>query len=79
MQKIVDGKTVEMTVDEIKLREAEAITNEPPAHIKERENAYSDEMGSVYDQLDLIYWDMKKGTTEWIDKITDIKNRIPKT
>jgi len=34
--------------------------------------------GSIGEQLDMIYKDMKNGTTEWVDKVDAIKAEIPK-
>ena len=33
---------------------------------------------SIEDQLDMLYWDMKNGTTTWQDAITEIKSKYPK-
>ena len=32
----------------------------------------------VQDQLDMIFWDKKNGTTEWEDSIQVIKDKYPK-
>lgn len=34
--------------------------------------------GSISDQLDMIYWDNKNGTTKWVNHIEDIKSKYPK-
>jgi len=39
-----------------------------------RESKY----GSIQAQLDMMYWDQINGTTEWKDKITAVKNEVPK-
>ena len=36
------------------------------------------EYGSVGEQLDMLYWDGKNGTTLWQDHIDTIKTRFPK-
>lgn len=36
------------------------------------------EYGSVGEQLDMIYWDKINGTNNWINKITEVKNKYPK-
>ena len=36
------------------------------------------EYPSIEDQLDIIFWDKKNGTTEWEDSIQVIKNKYPK-
>jgi hypothetical protein len=33
---------------------------------------------NISDQLDMLYWDMKDGTTNWLDAITAIKEQYPK-
>lgn len=38
--------------------------------------AYLKELGTVEDQLEMIYNDMLNGTTIWLDKRTEIKNRV---
>ena len=37
-----------------------------------------DEYPSIEEQLDIIFWDKKNGTTEWEDSIQVIKNKYPK-
>ena len=34
---------------------------------------------SLNEQLDMLYWDQKNGTTIWQDHITEIKNKHPKS
>ena len=36
------------------------------------------EYPAIAEQLDMLYWDMVNGTTEWKDTITKIKESIPK-
>ncbi len=38
----------------------------------------SNEYPSIEDQLDMIYWDKNNGTNNWLNKITEIKNKYPK-
>ncbi len=33
----------------------------------------------IEDQLDMLYWDKRKGTTTWRDTITEIKDLYPKS
>ena len=33
----------------------------------------------IIDQLDMLYWDKRKGTTTWRDTITEIKDLYPKS
>ena len=36
------------------------------------------EYPSIGDQLDMIYWDKINNTNNWVDTITEIKNKYPK-
>ncbi len=40
----------------------------------DRENEYP----SLADQLDMLFWDKKNGTTEWEDSVQVIKDKYPK-
>ena len=40
----------------------------------DRENEYP----SIEDQLDMLFWDKKNGTTEWEDSVQVIKDKYPK-
>lgn len=46
-----------------------------PLYIRERTSEY----GSLGEQLDMIYWDKKNGTTVWENHIDTIKNKYPKS
>ncbi len=46
----------------------------PPTYVEKRIAAYP----SITDQLDMIYWDKIKGTTVWVDTISEIKTTYPK-
>ena len=37
-----------------------------------------EEYPSIEEQLDIIFWDIKNGATEWEDSIQVIKNKYPK-
>ena len=37
-----------------------------------------EEYPSIEDQLDMIFWDKKNGTTEWEDSVQVIKDKYPK-
>ena len=37
-----------------------------------------DEYPPVEDQLDMLFWDKKNGTTEWEDSVQVIKDKYPK-
>lgn len=47
---------------------------EPLTYKQKRALAYP----SLSDQLDIIYWDQIKGTSVWLNMITEVKNSIPK-
>lgn len=34
--------------------------------------------GSIEDQLDMLYKDLKNGTSNWVDHISNIKEKYPK-
>lgn len=36
------------------------------------------EYPTIGDQLDMIYWDKVNNTNNWVDTITEIKNKYPK-
>lgn len=80
-KKWVDGALFEMTDEEQSEIDLMRINVESKAnHYKvKRKTRYLNELGSIEDQLDMIYWDKINGTTLWYDKITEIKNNIPKT
>ncbi len=40
----------------------------------DRENEYP----PIEDQLDMLFWDKKNGTTEWEDSVQVIKDKYPK-
>lgn len=51
------------------------INNPPPLdYIELRKKAYP----PIEQQLDMIYWDMKNGTSKWINTIDSIKAKYPK-
>jgi len=57
----------------IKLQEAQPVV---PSTKELLNNAYLKELGSVEDQLEMIYQDMLNGTHVWIEKRTEIKNKL---
>lgn len=64
------------TVEEMKALEEQATAWESArSYIKSRANAYP----SIPDQLDMLYWDKINGTSNWQDKITEIKEKYPKS
>ena len=46
-----------------------------PSYKEVRSSAYP----PIEEQLDMLYWDKRKGTTTWKDKITEIKDLYPKS
>ena len=46
-----------------------------PSYKEARSLAYP----PIEDQLDMLYWDKRKGTTTWRDTITEIKDLYPKS
>ncbi len=56
------------------------------AKITEQENAYNNDYArkrreaypSMWDQLDMIYWDQVNGTTKFKEAIAKVKTNIPK-
>ena len=46
-----------------------------PTYIEKRLAEYP----PISDQLDMIYWDKVNGTNLWLEKITEIKNKYPKS
>ena len=38
----------------------------------------AEEYPSIRDQLDMIYWDKKNGTTTWDDAVKAVKDKYPK-
>ena len=38
----------------------------------------AEEYPSIGDQLDMIYWDKKNGTTTWDDAVEAVKDKYPK-
>lgn len=53
-----------------------------PEIYTEPENTYSElraaEYPSIAEQMDMLYWDMKKGTAVWQETIASIKEKYPK-
>ena len=46
-----------------------------PSYKEVRSSAYP----PIQEQLDMMYWDERRGTTTWKDKITEIKDLYPKS
>ena len=60
-----------------------AITEAQAKSLKEYVPTYKDkrleDYHSLNEQLDMLYWDQKNGTTNWQDHITEIKDKHPKS
>jgi hypothetical protein len=64
------------TIEELTaLEHASEIWVNSTKYINERKVAYP----SISDQLDMLYWDKVNGTNTWLDKITEIKEKYPKS
>jgi hypothetical protein len=68
---IVDG-------DNLRDLTSTEITNKNAAEVWEARIAAYEKLGTIEDQLDMIYWDKINKTTIWQDAITEIKTKNPK-
>ena len=66
--KLNDETAVMPTEEEVNAKIAELQV------IEDRKLAY----GSIADQLDMMYWDLVNGTTNWQDHIAQVKSDNPK-
>ena len=55
--------------------QAKSLTECIPTYKDKRLEDYA----KIGDQLDMLYWDQKNGTTNWQDHITEVKNKHPKS
>ena len=81
MKKSVNGIIVDMTAEEIAVRQSEEAQGleekaeyDANQYQRERATAYP----SIQEQLDMQYWDKVNGTTNWEDAIAKVKSDIPK-
>lgn len=85
MQKVVNGKIIPLTEEEIqqvlydreqaRLREEERILEEQRTeYMRLRQSEYP----PLAEQLDMMYHDRINGTENWLDTITMIKTKYPK-
>jgi len=65
------GKTVPKTA---LLKDPNSVDNEKNIFNMKRREAY----GSIGEQLDMLYWDMRNGTNKWQQHITRVKKRFKK-
>ena len=81
MKKSVNGIIVDMTAEEIAVRQSEEAQGleekaeyDANQYQRERATAYP----SIQEQLDMQYWDKVNGTTNWENAIAKVKSDIPK-
>jgi len=81
MKKLKNGILVDMTAEEIAVRQSEEAQGleekaeyDANQYQRERATAYP----SIQEQLDMQYWDKVNGTTNWEDAIAKVKSDIPK-
>ena len=70
-----NGNAVEL--DQTKIDEARAAIDAEYATL-EYSRKRSEEYASLYEQLDMQYWDTVNGTTTWKDHIAAVKAKYPK-
>jgi hypothetical protein len=81
MKKLVNGMIVDMTADEIAVRqseEAQALEEKAEYDAKQYQRERATAYPSIQEQLDMQYWDKVNGTTNWEDAIAKVKSDIPK-
>jgi hypothetical protein len=81
MKKLVNGIIVDMTAEEIAVRQSEEAQGleekaeyDANQYQRDRATAYP----SIQEQLDMQYWDKVNGTTNWEDAIAKVKADTPK-
>ena len=76
--KQINSERLEFTDDDY----AQAVTDLANSKWQEQEFGYiearQEAYGSIQDQLDMQYWDSINGTTNWKDKIAEVKTTYPK-
>lgn len=77
LYKRVNGVRAKCSPEEVEERQREWAafdrTADARKKLENRRNAYP----PIAEQLDMIYWDGERGTTEWKDMISSIKNNFP--
>ena len=68
-----DGENKPVILDQAKIDAARVELNKLN-YQKERADAYP----LIKDQLDMLYWDKKNGTTTWVEAIDKVKSDYPK-
>jgi len=82
MKKSVNGVIVDMTADEIAVRqskEAKALEEKAEYDANQYQRDRATSYPSIQEQLDMQYWDKVNGTTNWEDAIAKVKLDNPKT
>lgn len=78
LYKQVNNERLEFTDDDY----AQAVTDLANSKWQEQEFGYiqarQEAYGSIADQLDMQYWDLVNGTTNWKDHIAQVKSDNPK-
>lgn len=77
MKKLKNGKLVDMTADEVAQLSADraAFQMEITSYKTKRKAEYAD----LAEQFDMLYHDTVNGTTTWVDHITSVKQKYPKS
>jgi hypothetical protein len=81
MKKLVNGIIVDMTADEIAVRqseEAQALQKKAEYDANKYQRDRATAYPSIQEQLDMQYWDKVNGTTNWEDAIAKVKLDIAK-
>lgn len=73
-QYLVDAFFAEEARLDAEAQQAEADRIASMTYFEKRQEAYP----PVEYQLDMLFHDMKEGTTTWVDKIQSVKNQFPK-
>ena len=82
MKKLVNGIIVDMTADEIAVRqseEAQALQEKAEYDANQYQRDRATAYPSIQEQLDMQYWDKVNGTTNWEDAIAKVKSDNPKS
>lgn len=61
--------------EHFKIVEKPVIEQPEPTYAELRQQEYP----PIEEQLDMIYWDKVNGTNDWVDLITEIKEKYPKS
>ena len=73
-RKLITGEIVDLTAEEIAMRQADESMFQRDLYKHQRAAAY----GSIAEQMDMQYWDSINSTTTWKDHIASVKAAFPK-